>query len=184
MSNVWWHIKASVRRPIIIAYLILAVGTAVAIGFAYQATKENSDAIQQSKDERTARVKVSAEINRYVCSENNKQDRILASLIEASLGGGGSFANGLDTSELSSFDKEVLISISKIQALSEGDQPAGFEAVFKRALAQLRTETPCSELVSAFKAASDTQDYKAIRDLLRSFDRKDREAADKVAPAP
>ncbi len=58
--------------------------------------------------ERLVRSRVQAEINRYVCTENNKQDRILAGLIEVSIGGQSSFGDGIDKSALSPL-KERLV---------------------------------------------------------------------------
>lgn len=116
--------------------------------------------------ERLVRSKVQAEINRYVCSENNKQDRILAGLIEVSIGGESSFGSGIDKSNLSPFDLEVIRSIGKIQRLSEGGSDK-LKVAFQKALEQLQEETPCHAVVKAFLAASTTDDLKAIRKILR-----------------
>lgn len=118
------------------------------------------------RHEREVRAKVQAEINRYVCNENNKQDRILAGLIEVSVSGTSSFGANIDRSALSPFDLEVLRTIAKVQKLTEG-QPDKLKAVFNRALQQLQAETPCGAVVRAFLAASDTDDLKAIRAILR-----------------
>jgi septal ring factor EnvC (AmiA/AmiB activator) len=121
---------------------------------------------KQLRLERSVRSKVQAEINRYVCSENNKQDRILAGLIEVSVNGSSSFGSGIDPAELSRFDIEVLETIDKVQKLSQG-QPDRLKRVFAKALRQLRAETPCEAIVQAFLEASDTNDLKAIRRILR-----------------
>lgn len=117
--------------------------------------------------ERAVRSRVQAEINRYVCTENNKQDRVLAGLIEVSIGGGRNiFGAGLNPALLSPFDREVVRSIAKVQRLTEGD-PGQLKEVFERALHQLQAETPCGTVVKAFLAASTTDDLKAVRRILR-----------------
>lgn len=173
------------------AFILVAIVSAWAVGVAYEAGKDGqaaankaNDAIETSNRERAARVQVSGEINRYVCQENNKQDRILAGLIGVSLGGQASFGEGIPPELLTEFDTAVIDSIQRIQKVSGQSSPEDFQAAFKRAQAQLLHDTPCAELVNAFTAASDTEDYKAIRRFLRALDRKEREAADAVAPAP
>lgn len=127
------------------------------------------------KRERIVRSRVQGEINRYVCSENNKQDRVLAGLIEVSIGGRSSFGDGLKPGALSPFDIQVVRTIAKVQRLTEGS-PDKLKVVFERALHQLQTETPCGAVVKAFLAASTTDDLKAIRAILR--------AASKGQPLP
>lgn len=124
------------------------------------------DTQRDVRHERTVRVEVQAEINRYVCTENNKQDRILAGLIEISIGGNSSFGNGIDRSKLSNFDIQVLEAIERVQKLTES-QPDALKDAFNRALLQLQAETPCNAVVKAFLAASTTDDLKAIRAILR-----------------
>jgi hypothetical protein len=119
----------------------------------------------QLAHERFVRSKVQSEINRYVCSENNKQDRILAGLIEVSIGGQSSFGAGIDTSSLSPFDLEVIRAIAKVQRLSEGEG-SQLKVAFEEALHQLQKQTPCGEVVQAFLAASTTDDLRAIRRIL------------------
>lgn len=132
---------------------------------------EAQDEIAQTqtrlKRERVVRSRVQGEINRYVCSENNKQDRVLAGLIEVSIGGRSSFGEGVDQGSLSVFDLEVIRTIAKVQRLTEGS-PDQLKAVFERALHQLQTETPCGAVVKAFLAASTTDDLKTIRAILRA----------------
>lgn len=131
---------------------------------------ETQDAIvdtqEQLQTERLVRSRVQGEINRYVCTENNNQDRILAGLIEVSVGGSAAFGKGIDRSLLSPFDREVLSSITKVQRLTEG-QGDELKSAFRRALRELQAETPCAAVVKAFLAASTTDDLKAIRRILR-----------------
>lgn len=173
------------------AYVAVVLVSAWAIGSAWQAGKdgeragnEAQAATEKANKERAARVKISGEINRYVCKENNKQDRILAGLIEVSLGGQSSFGQGLPIDQLSPFDQEVIGAIGRVQELSEDNEAADFESAFKRAQAQLLSQTPCVRLANAFTEASDTQDYREIRAFLKAIDRKDKKAADAAAPAP
>jgi hypothetical protein len=128
----WWQ-----RYVGAIAFvMVLIIG---AIGF------WQNDSRQQSQEtERKARVKAQAEINFYVCSENNKQDRILASLLAISIGNAS--------------DKPL----TKRQSSAL--------AVFEEALRQLRALTPCNALAEAFLEASNTDDYRAIRRVLRAQD--------------
>jgi hypothetical protein len=96
----------------------------------------------QVRQERIVRSHVQAEINRYVCSENNKQDRLLASLLDISL-------RGADDSTLTPEQEEALV-------------------VFLRVLRDLRNEAPCQAIVQAFLEASDTNDLKEIRRILQT----------------
>ena len=173
------------------AFILVTVVAAWATGTAWQAGKDGqraadkaNTAIQASERERDARVRVGGEIYRYVCKENNKQDRILAGLIEVSLGGQSSFGKGIAPGELTVFDQAVVDAIQTVQKLSSEQQAADFESAFVRALAQLRHPTPCRALIAAFTEASDTRDYKAIRAFFKALDRKEEEVADKAAPAP
>lgn len=97
------------------------------------------------KRERSIRSKVQAEINRYVCTENNKQDRLLARILAISLS---------DTDE---------------EKLTEDERKA--LAVFIATLRDLQDEAPCNEIVIAFIEASDTDDLEAIRKVLRETKR-------------
>jgi hypothetical protein len=176
MRRLWGTVNTWVRHYPLPAYLVLCIGIALAFG--------GVDAsIDKINDERDARVQVSSEINRYVCRENNKQDRILASLVEASLQGNGkSFGSEIDPSELTRFDRSVLLTIAKVQAGSSDSER--LQRVFRRALAELQAETPCNALIAAFLEASDTEDYKAIRRLLFSQEhlRQDVQKAHKAGP--
>lgn len=106
---------------------------------------ETQDAIvvtqRQLEEERFFRSRVQAEINRYVCSENNKQDRLLASLLAITLR-----------------DADPALTVEQQEAL----------AVFLRVLRDLRREAPCEAIVQAFLEVSDTNDLRAIRRILRS----------------
>lgn len=142
-----------------------------------QETQERIEKTQRGLEvERRVRSQVQGEINRYVCSENNNQDQVLAGLIEVSLGGQSSFGDGIDRSRLSPFDLAVVSSINKVQKLSEGKSNQ-LTAAFEKALEELREKTPCAEIVRAFLVASTTDDLKAIRRILR-------EAADDRLASP
>ena len=173
-----WQVRRHMAFGLVALQLFLVVVGALGF-YKIETQQDDTDKIARStaatqqhlNKERKARSKVQAEINRYVCVENNKQDRVLASLIVASTGdGAGAFGEGIDPDDLTPFDVEVLKSIAKVQALSEASGGADFREAFERALRQLRRETPCSALVAAFTEASDTQDFKAIRRILRAQD--------------
>jgi hypothetical protein len=187
----WVRANEWLRYHPLPAYVLVVLVSAWGVGTAWEAGKDGERAGNEAKaatakanKERAARIKIAGEINRYVCKENNKQDRILAGLIEVSLGGQTSFGQGIPSSQLGPFEEELIAGISTIQKLSEEAQPVDFEAAFKRAQAQLLTQTPCVRLANAFTEASDTQDYREIRRFLREIDRKDRQAANAAAPAP
>jgi hypothetical protein len=137
--------------------------------------RQNEQAEAQSaiKHERVIRSKVQSEINRYVCTENNKQDGILAGLVRVSLGGQTAFGAGIDRSTLSPFDEEVVGSINKVQKLGETEGAAAYQAAFREALEQLEAETPCKALVTAFLVASTTDDLRAVKHILRTASKAD-----------
>lgn len=130
-------------------------------------TAEISKTQDRLAHERVVRSKVQSEINRYVCNENNKQDRILAGLIEVSLGGQSSFGAGLDLSQLTEFELEVVKAIGRVQELTEAGGDSEAKSAFERALRELQEETPCTTVVQAFLAASSTDDLEAIREVLK-----------------
>lgn len=113
---------------------VLVVG---AVGF-----WQIDNAVDSINTERSNRALVQTEINRYVCNENNKQDRILAKLIAVSIAGAE--------------DRPLT-----------GRQLRAYK-VFLRAFRQLRAETPCNQIANAFLEASTTEDYEAIRRILRA----------------
>lgn len=106
----------------------------------------NRSAIERINEERVQRLRVQAAFNTFVCGENQEQDDILATLVEASLAS-QTFGAGLDLSSLSEFELGVLAAIAKIQRLAEEEQ-AGLQRVFRQALADLRDEADCSFLPS------------------------------------
>lgn len=168
-----WQSRRHLRFGVIGLQLFLLVVVCVG-AFQLESRQDDLSAAQdditqtqdQLKRERLVRSRVQGEINRYVCNENNKQDRLLAGLIEVSIGGQSSFGAGIDSSSLSPFDLEVIRSIGKVQRLSETN-PNQLKSAFQRALRQLQAETPCGAVVTAFLAASTTDDLKAIRTILQ-----------------
>lgn len=168
-----WQIRTHVALSLVGLQLFLVIVGALGF-YKIEANLNKTDSIAKGNrenqerltKERLVRSKVQAEINRYVCNENNKQDRILAGLIEVSIGGQSSFGHGVDLSSLTDFDKQVIASIGRVQKLTEAD-PAQFKEVFERALRQLQATTPCGTVVRAFLAASTTDDLKAIRQILK-----------------
>lgn len=190
-KSVWTRANEFLLHNPLPAFIVVVLVSFWAVSAAWQAGKDGQDAgeqaqeaVEQSNSERTARVKILGEINRYVCKENNKQDLILAGLIQVSLGGESSFGQGIDRGALDPFEIDVIEAISHVQTLSQDGAQQGFQAAFKRALAQLRQKTPCNALVLAFTEASDTRDFQAIRGFFKALNRKDREVADEAAPAP
>lgn len=191
MRSGWSKANNWIQHNPLFAYILVVAVAFFAVNQAIEAGRDGEtagnqakEAIQKNERERRVRARIFGEVNRYVCQENNKQDRILAGLIEVSIGGQTNFGQGIPRDQLTAFDLQVLDAINHVQTLSSAQQPEEFLSAFKRALAQLRNQTPCAALVTAFTEASDTRDYQAIRKFLASLDRKDREAADKAAPAP
>lgn len=172
-------IAAAARRHLTFSIIALQVFllAVVTLGALKLESRQNDLAetqtdIQQTQKqldkERVVRSKVQAQINHYVCSENNQQDRLLAGLIQVSIGGSSTFGQGIDQTQLSVFQREVLEAVGRIQELSESaGQGDEFKSVFQRALEELRSETPCGTVVKAFLAASTTDDLKAIRRILK-----------------
>lgn len=138
-----------------------------------QKTSEEIAATQERLEhERVVRSRVQSEINRYVCTENNKQDRILAGLIEVSLGGQSSFGTGLDLRQLTKFEFAVVKAINRVQELTEANGDSELRTAFQKALRALQEETPCTTVVQAFLAASTTDDLKAVREVLKRASEK------------
>lgn len=170
-------IAAAARRHLRFSMIALQLFLLVVVCLGAYQLESRQDELGEAQDEiaktqtrltreRVVRARVQGEINRYVCTENNKQDRVLAGLIEVSIGGRSSFGEGIQPGSLSPFDIEVVRSIAKVQRLTEGN-PDQLKTVFERALRQLQAETPCGTVVRAFLAASTTDDLKAIRTILQ-----------------
>ena len=107
-----------------------------------QETQEGLESTQKELTaERAVRSKVQGEINRYVCNSNNDQDQLLAELLIVSL-------RDVDPDQLSAADREAV-------------------RIFREKLEELQDEAPCQAIVVAFLEASDTDDLKAIRRILR-----------------
>jgi hypothetical protein len=137
--------RRAVVLTIIGVFAMFAVPTYVGgklLGDVNDLSKDNRSSIRQIKAEREIRRTAQTEINRYVCRENNKQDRILASLLAISLKG--------------SEERRGELTPDQLEALT----------VFQRALRALEHETPCNALAIAFTEASDTGDLRQIRRIL------------------
>lgn len=158
-AAVWRRFNEWVRDYPLPAYIALVI----AVAFSFWQVQVATEA---ATDERDARIKVGAEVQHYICAQNNRQDRILADLVESSLqGGGGNFGDGLDPTILTDFDLRVLGVIAKVQTATE-QGGSGYRLIFKRALAELRSEAPCGRLVKLFEDASNSEDYREVRRVL------------------
>lgn len=127
------------RRPFLSRHAFVLTVVLLFVAFAIP-TAVGFKAIQDGNQERTVRRAVQAEVNRYVCDQNNRQDRLLASLLAVSLQGAAH--RHLTSAQLKSV------------------------RIFRRALRELRSETPCHAIAEAFLEARDTNDLQAIRRLL------------------
>lgn len=147
------------RKGVSTALVALQVFLLFVATFALWRTEQRQDdlestnaAIQRTQDqlaaERSVRSRVQAEINRYVCRSNNRQDDLLADLLTISL------PPDIDERELSG------------RALKAVE-------VFREKLLELRDRAPCKAIVAAFLEASDTDDLVAIRRVLREQDQTD-----------
>lgn len=120
-------------RAWIAAFLVLAAFTGLAL-------LQVERAIDANEHERETRRAVQGEINRWVCVENNRQDKLLAGLLAVTL-------RGSEKRELTPRQEEA-------------------RQTFLRALLELRAELPCDAIVRAFLEAQDTDDIRAIREIL------------------
>lgn len=157
------RVNAFFERYPLVAYVCLTFGIALAF-FRAESARDTSER------EREARAAVQSEINRYVCQENNKQDTILADLLDISLNGSQTFGQDIDPSQLTEFDIAVLSSIGKVQELTQAGPPTEQEEVFQDALVKLRNKAPCNAIANAFLEAQDTEDIEAVRAILHTVD--------------
>lgn len=112
-------------------------------------TEANEEAIRQINAERAARTDVVASIIHDFCTTNNEQDTLLASLVKVSVDSGATFGKGIDLSQLTDFDIQVLTSIAKVQQLSE-DTDTHLTRLFERKLKSLQNTTDCEAKVASF----------------------------------
>lgn len=167
-KSAWGKASQWVLRNPLPAFILVTMVSAWAVSTAYEAGKDGqraaekaNDALAQSAHERTIRSKALGQIQQFACEENNKQDRILATVLAIATQGAE--------------DKQLT------------EKQTGQLAVFVGLLAELRAQTPCKPLIEAFLEATDTADYKQIRDLLREQEeierRRARRAAEKAEEA-
>lgn len=110
-------------------------------------------AVEDINTERSARSEVVAGVINQFCEDNNGQDDTLAALVAASLKqSGGGFGEGVDTSQLTAFDVQVIASIQRIQAAS-GQKANMLTDIFQKKLEALRKRQDCEELVQSFVTA-------------------------------
>jgi hypothetical protein len=105
--------------------------------------------------ERQDRIQNMAGIIDDNCETNNEQDQLLATLVAVSISGNSSFGDGIDRTQLTEFEAQVLAAINKVQSL-QGDQRDVLTSVFEKKLADLRDLTDCAEAVSRFIAGDPT----------------------------
>ena len=102
--------------------------------------------------QRDERIDANATIIESSCLTNNEQDEILAPLVRVSIDPGSStFGSNIDPADLTTFDKQVIASIAKVQMLAAEGEPTEQELVFRRQWRRLEEETPCADLAQLYR---------------------------------
>ena len=152
-------LKAKVYHAVRLATIgvgIVIIGTAVgfaAAGYgihkANQAAEDAKAATEQTENEREQRISAFSQTIDTFCDTNNRQDRVLAGLLQQSLNV-QPFGSGIDETLLTRFQLRVVSAIAAIQHASEAGPPTDLENAFNLQIRKLKDRTPCQLLVQLY----------------------------------
>lgn len=115
-----------------------------------KALDKSENAIAQINAEREARAQVVAEIVRYTCSSNNRQDLLLATLIAATIEDKQQFGDGINLADLSPEARAVVSAIREVQRATTEAGGSVQERLFAAKLEELRDTANCGEFVQSY----------------------------------